>query len=239
MNFRLNTAQWVMLGLATCMAGSGLHLQRGLETDSRPITSVDRLDLHTVTLLAHPNVSSVAGQVAQVVCTMKPERTLLLGDQPMYGRRGVSILMPCELRDGKGQKIIVVRGWMDTKRALASNLAAGYASAKHQVVVTGRLENWPMPVAASLGPQGLVREGIGLADFYGPDRPDLMPIVLRETYTSDWSASDRKNHPLKMHWPDIYPHSQRDGKLARVLFVVAGLMGAAALVWTFLRPSRH
>lgn len=227
MTLTMNRARWIALAIAAIAALAGGTLNRGLERDTSPVISVDKFDLHTDSLVAHPDIGSQAGRIAQLVGTLRPERTLLLADQPMYGRGGVVVFTPLDLRRGDGRRIVVMRGWMPTDKALASNLPSGYAAARHDIVVTGRLETWPQAAAAPPGRTDPLRERIGLDDFYGPGHPELMPLVLRESYTSDWSASDRQNHPFKMHWPEFYPRTARNGMLARVLFVFAGIIAVA------------
>lgn len=239
MAFSIDRTHWISLAFAAVAAAGGAYLHRGLDGDTRSIISVDQFDLHTDLLVADPDVGRHAGRIAQLVGTLRPERTLLLADQPMYGRSGVYVLTPFELRRGQGRKIVVMRGWMPTDKALASDLPGGYAAAKHEVVVTGRLETWPQAVARSPGHPGLLRERIGLDDFYGPSRPDLMPLILREAYTSDWSASDRQNNPIKMHWPEFYPRAARNGVIAKVLLVLSGFIVVTVVARAFLasRPA--
>lgn len=240
MTLSMTRARWLLLAVAAIAAAGGGYLHRGLEGDTRPTLSVDKFELHTDLLLAHPDVGSQAGRIAQLVGTLRPERTLLLADQPMYGRSGVYVLTPFDLRRGQGRKIIVMRGWMPSDKALASNLPGGYAAAKHEVVVTGRLETWPQAVASSPGLPGLLRERIGLDDFYGTGHPELMPLILREAYTSDWSASDRQNHPIKMHWPEFYPRAARNSTIAKVLLVLSGIIAVTVLARAFRagKPAR-
>lgn len=230
MPISMNRARWIWLAVAVLAATGGGYLHQGLEGDTRPTLSVDKFDLHTDMLVADPDAGSQAGRIAQLVGTMRPERTLLLADQPMYGRSGVYVLMPMDLRRGNGRKIIVMRGWMPTDKALKSNLPGGYASAKHEVVVTGRLETWPQAAAAMPGLAGLLRDRIGLDDFYGPGHPALMPLILREAYTSDWSASDRQASPIKRHWPEFYPRASRNNMIAKLLFGLAGVIALTVLV---------
>jgi SURF1 family len=231
----MTRAHWAALGLAAATASVGGFLGWAAERVTHSVVETGREDTHTDALLADPDPRSQAGLVAQLVGTYRPERSLLLADQPMYGRSGVYVLTPLELRRGEGRKIIVIRGWMPTDKALKSGIPEGYAVARHMQTVTGRLEIWP---ETAVGLPGLLRERIGLADFYGAGQGDVLPLVLRETYTPEWSAQDRQRSPVKMHWPDIHPHAARYAMASLVLYAVALLLGLAVLAGAWRRRPR-
>ena len=230
----------VVLTLLVCAGLTALGWSRmsAAHSDKSGVVGVDQFDLHTDQLVQQTSMPEQVGKIAQLVGRFRPEYTLFLDGGRMYGQSGLYVYTPFELRRGNGMSILVLRGWIPKdKSKMLTNTA--WLTPLHELVVHGDLQSIPVSFPAGATAQsGPLRTSLSLEDFGGKDNPKLQPLVLRQMYSSQWSGKDIKSDFFRRHWPDKFPSAATYYRQGLALFVAAGLIALAMLVYLVTRRSK-
>jgi surfeit locus 1 family protein len=183
------------------------------------------------------DASAVPAQVSRRVRLFgewTAERTVFLDNRQMGGKVGFFVVTPLRLEGGRGESVLVQRGWAPRNFEERARLPPVVTPAG-RVEVVGRIAASPSRLpqldAAASGP---IRQNLDLAAFSRETGLDLLPLAVIEDATSNSSRDG-----LDRRWPPPATDVQKHYGYAFQWFAIAAAIAVLYVWFRIVRPRQR